>query len=179
MSLPLILEALHTHGVWEHTHTLKRGDFLCQAGDRNRHLWNVMAGTLRLYIDIEGTERCIRFGYPGDLVAALDSYISGEPTQFYVQALRKCEVRQISRSAFRSFIDADPKRGRWWQAVMSGMIYSQLEREIDLLLPSPEARYQRVLARSPRLFQEIPAKYIANYLRMTPETLSRLKRAAP
>ncbi|MEO0734297.1 MAG: Crp/Fnr family transcriptional regulator, partial [Bacteroidota bacterium] len=34
---------------------------------------------------------------------------------------------------------------------------------------------RRVLARSPRLFQEIPAKYIANYLRMTPETLSRIR----
>ena len=179
MSLPLILEALDTHGAWEHTHTLRRGDFLCQAGDRSVQLWYVTNGTLRLYIDVEGTEQCIRFGYPGDLVAALDSYIKGEPTQFYVQALRQCEVRQVSRTAFRAFIDADPERGRWWQGVMSSMIYSQLEREVDLLLPSPEARYRRVLARSPRLFQEIPAKYIANYLRMTPETLSRLKRAAP
>ncbi len=52
----------------------------------------------------------------------------------------------------------------------------QLEREIDILTKSPKERYERVLRRSPQLFQEIPNKHIANYLRMSPETLSRLKK---
>ena len=49
-----------------------------------------------------------------------------------------------------------------------------MERELDLLTSSPHERIQRVLKRSPQVFQEIPAKYIASYLRMTPETLSRI-----
>ena len=40
---------------------------------------------------------------------------------------------------------------------------------------SSRERYLRVLGRSPALFQEIPHRYIANYLRMSAETLSRLK----
>jgi hypothetical protein len=43
------------------------------------------------------------------------------------------------------------------------------------LINAPAERYERVLKRSPKLFQEVPNKYIANYLRMSPETLSRLK----
>ena len=43
------------------------------------------------------------------------------------------------------------------------------------LISSPKERYERVLKRSPQLFQEIPNKHIANYLRMSAETLSRLK----
>jgi len=53
----------------------------------------------------------------------------------------------------------------------------QLEREKDILTSSPLERYKRVLKRSPQLFQEIPNKYIADYLRMTPETLSRIKKS--
>jgi len=53
----------------------------------------------------------------------------------------------------------------------------QMERERDLLTSSPMERYLRVKDRSPQLFQEIPNKYIASYLRMTPETLSRLKKS--
>jgi hypothetical protein len=59
---------------------------------------------------------------------------------------------------------------------MPWMIIGQLEREVDLLTNDPAERYRRVLNRSPRLFQEVPAKYIANYLRMTPETMSRIKK---
>ena len=59
--------------------------------------------------------------------------------------------------------------------VMHGLVQSLMEREIDLLTLSPRNRYNRVLERSPQLFQHIPLKYIASYLRMTPETLSRLR----
>lgn len=60
---------------------------------------------------------------------------------------------------------------------MNGLLNSMLEREIDLLTSSPFERYNRILERSPQVFQEIPLKYIASYLRMTPETLSRLRKS--
>ena len=50
--------------------------------------------------------------------------------------------------------------------------YEELEN--DLIIYSPQKRFERVFKRSPQLFQEIPQKYIASYLRMTPETLSRI-----
>jgi hypothetical protein len=52
-----------------------------------------------------------------------------------------------------------------------------MEREIDLLTVSSKERYLRVLNRSPKVFQEIPHGLIASYLRMSPETLSRLKKS--
>ena len=58
---------------------------------------------------------------------------------------------------------------------MESLVVESMNREIDLLTSDPHERYQRILRRSPRLFQEIPARYIANYLRMSPGTLSRLK----
>jgi hypothetical protein len=58
---------------------------------------------------------------------------------------------------------------------LEDLVVQQLEREKDLLINAPGERFERVLTRSPKLFQEIPNKYIANYLRMSPETLSRLK----
>jgi hypothetical protein len=65
----------------------------------------------------------------------------------------------------------------YWQSVLESLILQQMNREIDLLISSPKERFDRVLARSPRLFQEVASRYIANYLRMKPETLSRLKKS--
>jgi len=53
----------------------------------------------------------------------------------------------------------------------------QLEREIDLLHPSAKERYKRLAERSPQILQEVPHKYIADYLRMSPETLSRITKS--
>jgi hypothetical protein len=64
-----------------------------------------------------------------------------------------------------------------WGKILENLAVQQLEREIDLLKNSPKERYERVLKRSPQLFQEIPNRHIANYLRMSPETLSRLKKS--
>lgn len=61
--------------------------------------------------------------------------------------------------------------------MLEDLVLQQLEREKDILTSSPKARFERVLKRSPKLFQEIPNKHIANYLRMSPETLSRLKKS--
>jgi hypothetical protein len=64
---------------------------------------------------------------------------------------------------------------RQYVALLESLITQQIEREIDLLITSPSERLNRVLERSPNLFQEVPLKYIASYLRMTPETLSRIR----
>jgi hypothetical protein len=75
-----------------------------------------------------------------------------------------------------TLIQSDATLFQVWLKLLEQMIFQQLEREKDLLTFSPLERYKRVWKRSPQLFQEIPNKYIASYLRMTPETLSRIKK---
>lgn len=75
------------------------------------------------------------------------------------------------------FVHANVENKILWNKILEYLILQQMEREVDILLASPKERYERVLRRSPQLFQEIPHKYIASYLRMTPETLSRLKKS--
>lgn len=178
--MPSPITTLHNyldkHKLWERTLQLRRGDYLHLAGDRNDNIYYVASGTLRSYVIVnEEEEQVIRFGYQGDFFAAMDCLISGQPTILYAQALRKCTVRMIRKSVYEAQLLDNPELKEVWHNIMSWMIVGQLEREIDLLTNDPAERYRRVLARSPRLFQEIPAKYIANYLRMTPETLSRIR----
>jgi len=85
-------------------------------------------------------------------------------------------VKIISRQQIEIFLKTDSNR-ILWQKMLENLAVEQVEREIDLLADSPQKRYQRVMNRSPQLFQEIPKKHIANYLRMSPETLSRLKKS--
>ena len=65
---------------------------------------------------------------------------------------------------------------RHWRQMTEQALLGRIEREIDLVTNSPKERINRLLQRSPHIFQLFPHKYIASYLRMTPETLSRMLR---
>jgi len=175
--LKILHDYIDEHRLWQKTITLKRGDYLHMAGDTDDNIYYVVGGTLQSFVLVNDEEQVIRFGYEGDFFTAIDSFIGGKPTMLYTRAIRKCTFQVVRKTDYLNAITKEPELMAVWQKIMSWMILGQLDREIDLLTNDPAERYRRVLERSPRLFQEIPAKYIANYLRMTAETLSRIRRS--
>lgn len=162
--------------LWESKISLKRNDFLKMGGSKDTKLYYVLSGSLRMFVMDESEELTIRFGYKDSFVASLDSFISEEESDLYIQAIKGTELKLISKARFMEFVESTPENHKVWIEILTQLIRQQMERERDILTTSPEERYKRVLARSPQLFQEIPLKYIASYLRMTPETLSRIKK---
>ncbi len=156
---------------------LKRNEYLCKAGDYSTSIYMILDGAVRAYRLENDEEQCIRFGYKGSLMVSLDSYFGKRPTEFFIQALKNTEVSVIPKSHFDELIHADLEFKNGYLEMLENLTIQQMEREIDLLINNPMERYQRVLERSPALFQHIPLKYIASYLRMSPETLSRLRKS--
>jgi CRP-like cAMP-binding protein len=158
------------------TLTVFRNDFLKVQGSIDTNLYVVESGSLRIFVLDGCEERTIRFGYAGDVLVALDSFLTGNPSGLLIQALKKTVVKVVRKKQWDTFLEAADNRSVW-SRMLENLVVQQLEREVDILTASPKERYERVLARSPRLFQEIPGRHIANYLRMSPETLSRLKKS--
>ncbi len=156
--------------------TVERNEFLSKKGVIDTNIYFVETGSFRIFVVDHEVEQTIRFGYQGNLITCLDSFLTGKPTEFYIQAIKKSRVKLIHKKDLSTFIKTDSNH-QLWTNILELLIVQQLEREIDILTTSPKERYQRVLERSPQLFQEIPLKHIANYLRMSPETLSRLKKS--
>jgi CRP-like cAMP-binding protein len=111
------------------------------------------------------------------MISMLPTYFTGEGSLFYMQALRSTEVIIIAKSDLDNYMSEHPEHHQDYSELLQGIISQQMEREIDLLTTSPQERLFRVMNRSPKVFQEIPLKYIASYLRMTPETLSRIMKS--
>jgi CRP-like cAMP-binding protein len=155
--------------------TLSKNQFLVTEGVVDQQIYYIESGAVRVFLQTEFEELTIRFGYKDSFITALSSFINGTPSEFYIQAIRATQLRAVSKQQFQAAIDANPSFLKLYNAILEGLVIQQLEREVDLLTASPSERLQRVLKRSPRLFQEIPSKYIASYLRMTPETLSRVR----
>ena len=159
--------------AWEEIHC-NRGEYLIEAGQVERHIYFIVSGAFRAFTYVEEEEFTIRFGYKESIITSLPSYFDNSVSETYIQAIRKSKVFRCQKEAFEEFVESDIQHLITYKKVMQDLVSSLLEREIDLMQNSPSLRLERVLARSPQLFQEVPHKYIAAYLRMSPETLSRL-----
>ena len=168
---------IENQDLWDNQLVVNRNEFLKMSGSINTNLYYIQSGSLKIYINHNDDEHIIRFGYKDNFIAALDSFITEKPSDFNIQAIKKTELKVISKTNFMNFIDQDLDNRILWDQILGQLIVDQLEREKDILINSPMERFQRVFKRSPQLFQEIPNKHIASYLRMTPETLSRLKKS--
>jgi len=163
--------------LWSEEIVLPRSAFIIRSGEIERHLYFIKEGAVRVFFESESSEHCIRLGYKNNLINALPSFLSEKPSILNIQTLKKTVFVRATKTALLNERDASTENLQMWVAMLENLFLQQFEREVDLLTVSPEERYNRVLKRSPQLFQEIPAKYIADYLRMTPETLSRLKKS--
>ena len=164
-------------GLYSKTLIFERNQYLKVEGSIDTNIYLVESGSLRIFVLDEFEEQIIRFGYAHDLIVALVSFLTDKPSDFFIQAIKKTVVKVISKKNFFEFIAQSEENKQIWTTILEELVMQQLEREKDILTASPKERYNRVLKRSPRLFQEIPNKHIANYLRMSPETLSRLKKS--
>jgi len=163
-------------GIQTKSISIKRNDFLVKAGQIDKQLYLVKQGSFRVFHETENEDFTIRFGYAGSFLAVLPTLFNVDPTIYHIQALKSSQVEAIPQDQLFQTLKENSNLNDLWQQSLQLLILDQLEREIDLLTTSPEDRFDRVWKRSPKLFQEISNKYIASYLRMTPETLSRLKK---
>ncbi|MTI21538.1 Crp/Fnr family transcriptional regulator [Fulvivirga sp. RKSG066] len=169
--------AIDAANLWEKGIALKRNEYLKKKDTIDTNIYFVATGALRIFVDDGFEEQTIRFGYKDNLIAALDSFLTEQPSTLYIQAIKASTLQVVTKNNFQALINGTDELKQLWTQLLEGFVVQQMEREMDLLTSSPNDRYERVLARSPRLFQEVPHKYIASYLRMTPETLSRLKKS--
>jgi CRP/FNR family transcriptional regulator, anaerobic regulatory protein len=173
MFIPKLLQEFDQAGIQQ---TLAKGDYLIREGAVENRIYLIVEGAVKVGLMTDGDERIIRLGYDGSILNSISSFLCGEPSELYIQALKKTKVRILERDRFRSMIQRDAETTKEYVTFLETQLAVQIERELDLLVISPSERLARVLKRSPHIFRHIPLKYIASYLRMKPETLSRIRR---
>ena len=99
-----------------------------------------------------------------------------KPTIFYVQALEECELLLLSRKNFIRANEEIPKFKIFHDKKVQRNHYYALKRLTLTKSATPEEKYLLLMKEQPQLFQRIPLHYIASFLGIEPESLSRLRK---
>ncbi len=166
---------------WNEVKSYTRNDIISAMGTIEHRLYFVEEGMLRLYVEEGDTnkEANVGFAYENSMITSFSSFINQEPSKLSLQALTACKLRAISKSKLFQLMASDVTIASWYSHLLEKTLSGHINRQIELLTLSPKQRYHLFLERSGPLVNSIPLKHIASYLKMKPETLSRIRNENP
>ena len=153
--------------------SLKRKDFLIIANQVSDSVAFVLNGSFRFFKKLDQSELTLNFFVENSWVADLESLLSQQPSQVYIEALEDSEIALISLKEIHRLMDihADFQK---LNALVADLTISTSYIE-TISSKSPDERYQELLLKHPQWINRFPQMLIASYLGMTPETLSRVR----
>lgn len=106
----------------------------------------------------------------------LSSFLYDLPSQWDIQAVSDCEIFYIDKSDYTAIRRLIPS----WDEIEKNFVATSIKvlenRIMTFLSMSAEERYHHFIELNPELASQIPLRYLASMLAMSPETLSRMRR---
>ena len=153
-----------------------KNEFLHRSGDIFDRFLFILDGAVRsYYIDKNQVEHTVFFGFENEPVLDINSFLNQTPTATFSVTLEPTVLVNIHHTDFFGFLAKYPR----YEAVLRNVIteYMILEGEHSSLLriSSARERYKVFVKKRGHLLNRVPLKYIASYLGMAIETLSRAR----
>ncbi|MDP4264107.1 MAG: Crp/Fnr family transcriptional regulator [Bacteroidota bacterium] len=151
--------------------------FYLKAGQIAMQKAYINKGSTRTFtMDEKGREHILNFSFEDWWLADFESYHTGKPGTKYIQAVEDCELLCISKEALEKLEIEIPKLKALFEMKQKKMIFSTMERLNEVKTLTAEERYLNLIKKHPQIFQRIPLQYIASYLDIEPQSLSRLRK---
>jgi CRP-like cAMP-binding protein len=156
---------------------LKKKNFYLEPGDVCSAVTYINKGCTRTYLPNEnGKEHTLYFAMEGWWIGDIDSFHSGEPSRYYIQTLEDTEFLVMPKSSYEKLIVELPKYQEWYQTKVRLAYAASIKRYSDFKSGTAEERYLNLMKYQPQVIQRVTNKYIADYLEIEPESLSRLRK---
>ncbi len=134
-------------------------------------------GFMRLfYYDENGDEITTYLCSPNGFIASFLSLINQKPATENVECITDCQILRISRQNLITLIDKSENFKKFSLVIFEKVMALSQIRANDLATLTAELRYKKMMTEQPQLLQNIPIQYIASFLGIKPQSLSRIRR---
>jgi CRP-like cAMP-binding protein len=145
-------------------------------GQFENYLSFIDSGVVRYYVVANDKEITFDFAFNNSFYCAYDSFYSRTKTTVYIQAITDCQLYSISHESLEMLYKKCETAKKLGRIATEFLLSKKVKRELDLLTKSPQERYENLLQEHPKYIQIIPLKYLASYIGVVPETLSRIRK---
>ena len=156
----------------------QRGEIILAEGEVSKDIYWVAKGLVRLFYEKNGKELTEHLAAENNIVMSIESLFREKPTHLQIMAVEPTLVftlprLQLERKAIRSVNIQMLYRKILEESLIRSQVHADMMR-----FESAKSRYERFVKLHPQLVLRAPLVYVASFLQMTPETLSRVRASA-
>ncbi len=176
-------EILKANGIYSYTdiqlfeseikfRKISKDEILVNGGEVCKSIYYTISGTLYQYNHIhEEDENVIDLHLNNEWLLSSLSFTSQKPSTTFIKGYTDATMIELTIDSLHKLIQESPA------FLQLGRIFEQATSRVQLFdnRLTPDQKYQYILENKPELIQRFPLKLIASYLKITPETLSRVR----
>lgn len=156
---------------------IKKKKDLFYADEVSKHIAFIVKGCMRSYsIDLKGKEHTAQLAFENYWIGDLWSFLAQEPSIYTVEAIEDSVILKISQAKLQQLYSEVPVMERFFRLLVERAYVATMQRLNGTIKDTAEIRYKKLMENKPEIIQRIPLTYIASFLGITPESLSRIRR---
>lgn len=157
--------------------SLKAGEYIAKSDQEAQHFIFVNMGCLMTYFtDSNGVEHVLQFATASWWTGDLESFTKHTPSIYSIRAIADTEILTMPGKGFEKLLERVPKLEKYFRIIFQNSLITHGNRILQTNSFTAEERYEAFREKYPTLEQFVPQKYIASYLGVTPEFLSKIRR---
>lgn len=158
-----------------HPLSIKKDHVLTNQNSVEERLYFITDGIVRLYYEGEEKDITLNFGFPNSFINCYTSFLTQTESKYILQSLSACELVYISRKDLETLYEITDCGHHLGRLFAENLFLYLSKREDSFVLNTPTERYLNLFEEQRHLIQQIPLKYIASYIGITPQALSRIR----
>jgi len=160
---------------WFVPEVVPKGGFFLRPGEVSRKVAFVLQGVFHNFQSRDGQELTYYFGREQEFIGNYSSFLPARPAQRGIQALEDARLLSISYDNLQRFYGEVRQGERFGRLIAETLFVDVLDQLTSFYEETPEQRYARFMRTYPDLEQRIPQYYIASYVGVKPQSLSRIR----
>lgn len=148
---------------------------LHQAGKTCNRVYFIQKGLARMYYFKDEKDVTCWFANENNLLTAIDSFFSQKPSRYNIELLEDSILLSVSYNDLENLFDEYPEVERLARLFAYNTILQLADRIDAIQFSSANERYHLLAQKYPEVLRRAPLGYIASYLGITQETLSRIR----
>lgn len=157
-------------------HKFPKNQILLQVGQTENYLSFIESGIIRFFIPKEENDVTFSFIFSNSFMSGYESFITQTPSIYSIETLAETVLWRISYEDLQIVYKESEIGNIIGRLSCENLYLRKSKREISLLRDTAEQRYQNLFREQPYILEHISLKYIASFIGVTPQALSRIRK---
>lgn len=174
--IPLSKEDIRTISESFSSITIPKNTMLEVENTSTKYLYFIIDGYVRVFYTKDGEERTTQINCPSGFITSFQSFITNSKANDNVQTISECNLLRITKDSLDKLNINVKDWGIYGEKIYEQALIYNEDRTRDMILLTAEERYLKLMKTQPDIIQNVSLQYIASYIGIKPESLSRIRR---